>query len=167
MLIFFSFVLFCICSQTYGTERANAFNHKVDKILVLKGKRLMLLYKDGEIVGAYKVALGKRPYGPKRYEGDLRTPEGEYTIAEKKVNSSFHRALKISYPNEKDLIEASKLGRSPGGQIMIHGLSKEMKKMGKRHRQQDWTNGCIAVTNEEIEEIWAMVDVGLPIEIRP
>lgn len=139
----------------------------VDRILILKSKRTMLLLKENEIVRAYRVALGKNPKGHKLMEGDKRTPEGLYYVDAKNPRSNFHLSLKISYPNEKDLEQAMKLGVKPGGMIMIHGVAKGMEKLGLKHRHIDWTDGCIAVTNKEIEEIWNMVEEGTPVEIRP
>jgi murein L,D-transpeptidase YafK len=140
---------------------------EVEKVLILKSKRTMLLIGDGEIVRAYRVALGRNPVGPKRLEGDKRTPEGLYFVEAKNPKSQFHLGLKISYPNERDMEEATKMGVKPGGMIMIHGLAKGMERLGLQHRNTDWTDGCIAVTNKEIEEIWSLVKEGTPVEIRP
>lgn len=139
----------------------------VDKILIIKSKRTMLLLKENEIVRAYRVALGKNPKGHKLMEGDKRTPEGLYFVDAKNQKSNFHLSLKISYPNERDLEQAMRLGVKPGGMIMIHGVAKGMEKLGLKHRQMDWTDGCVAVTNREIEEIWSLVEEGTPVEIQP
>jgi murein L,D-transpeptidase YafK len=123
--------------------------------------------REGEILSAYRVALGKHPDGRKIKAGDKRTPEGNYILDGRNRDSKFHLALHISYPNESDLVNANKLGVTPGGDIMIHGLPDQFRKLGRLHRLSDWTNGCIAVTNHEIEEIWRLVPDGTPIEIKP
>jgi len=140
---------------------------KVDKVLVIKGKRLLMLMKDGEIFKTYKVALGKQPKGRKIMVGDRRTPEGRYVLDSRNPRSRFHLALHISYPNESDVLNAHKLGVSPGGDIMIHGLPLGSGSVGELHSFLDWTDGCIAVTNAEMEEIWQFVPDGTPIEIKP
>ena len=140
---------------------------KADALVVVKSERRLMLMREGEVVRAYRVALGIKPVGHKRQQGDARTPEGEYVIAARKPDSRFHRALHISYPNEQDVEDARSRGVRPGGAIMIHGLPAERAKFGKDHYLWDWTNGCIAVSNEEMDEIWEAVDVGTPITIRP
>ncbi len=156
-------ILALIFISAYGA----AAGERADKVVILKSKRAMLLLKDGEIIRAYRVALGRNPVGHKIMEGDKRTPEGLYIVDGKNPKSNFHLSIKISYPEERDLEMASRLNVKPGGMIMIHGLPKGMERLGKRHRLEDWTDGCIAVTNKEIEEIWAMVEEGTPVEIRP
>jgi murein L,D-transpeptidase YafK len=140
---------------------------KVDRILVVKSTRTMTLFSGDKALKTYQIALGGEPVGAKEKEGDHRTPEGWYTIDSKNSKSQFHLALHVSYPNDTDRARARKLGVHPGGAIMIHGLPKEFAWMGSLHRRTDWTDGCIAVTNLEIEEIWRLVPVGTPIEIRP
>ncbi len=139
----------------------------IDRIVVEKSKRTMTLFSGDKMVKTYLVALGTEPVGAKQVEGDHKTPEGSYTIDSKNARSRFHLALHISYPNEPDRRRARKLGARPGGAIMIHGLPDEFADLGTEHRKTDWTDGCIAVTNEEIEEIWRLVKIGTPIEIRP
>jgi murein L,D-transpeptidase YafK len=111
--------------------------------------------------------LGRNPVGPKLREGDKRTPEGLYAIESHNPRSSFHRALKVSYPSAADRIAAAKRGVAPGGDIMIHGIRNGLGFIGRLQRRLDWTAGCIAVTNPEIEEIYRAVPDGTPIEIRP
>ncbi|GAB6182501.1 L,D-transpeptidase family protein [Thermodesulfovibrio hydrogeniphilus] len=123
--------------------------------------------KEGKILKAYRVALGKNPVGAKYAQGDGKTPEGRYYIVGRNPNSNFYKSLKISYPNERDIEKAIRLGVNPGGGIMIHGLSKNVEYLGKYHILDDWTEGCIAVTNEEMDEIWMLVAEGTPIEILP
>jgi murein L,D-transpeptidase YafK len=140
---------------------------KADRILILKSERKLTLFRDGRPLKSYLVALGGSPVGDKQCQGDQRTPEGTYRIELKNQASRFRRSLRVSYPDATDRAEARKRGCSPGGDIMIHGLGKEFAHLGKLHRATDWTLGCIAVTNAEIEEIWAAVDVGTAVEIRP
>ncbi len=139
----------------------------VDRVVVIKKERLLELYKNGEVVKSYRVALGRQPVGPKVYAGDYRTPEGTYYLNWRNAHSKFHRSLHISYPNAEDRLKAKSLGLSPGSDIMIHGLPAGFDDLGEWHTKVDWTKGCIAVTNSEIDEIWKLVPDGTPIEIRP
>lgn len=140
---------------------------KVDRIVIDKSDRVLTLLHGKQTVKRYPVALGAAPKGPKRFEGDHRTPEGVYRIDYRNASSNFHLALRISYPNEADRVRAMDAGLDPGGEIMIHGLKNGQGWLGERHLGDDWTDGCIAVTNAEIEEIWSLVDLGTPVEIRP
>jgi murein L,D-transpeptidase YafK len=140
---------------------------KVDRILVLKAERTMQLVAGKDIIKTYKIALGTQPVGAKQKQGDRKTPEGNYVINGKNPHSQFHRSLRISYPNAADRERAKKQKIDPGGDIMIHGIGEKFGWLWAMHRQTDWTWGCIAVTNEEIEEIWKLVPIGTPIEIRP
>jgi len=139
----------------------------IDHIIVLKSEHIMRMYSHDKLVTEYHVALGLNPIGPKRRKGDDKTPEGSYTIDLKNPHSQFHLSLGISYPNAQDRERARRQGVNPGGSIMIHGLPREFAYLGAHHRENDWTWGCIAVTNPEIEEIWSLVQVGTKIEIRP
>lgn len=140
---------------------------RADRILIVKSARSLTLLRQGKVLKTYKVALGSDPVGAKTREGDGKTPEGEYKISQKNEHSQFHLSLRISYPNEVDWQRARKLGVNPGGDIYIHGLPPQWAWIGAAHRHKDWTAGCIAVTNAEIEEIWASVPVGTPVEIKP
>lgn len=140
---------------------------KADRIVVAKGERRLYLLRGGEVVRNYRVALGWQPQGTKIYQGDGRTPEGSYRISAFNPRSQFYRSLRVSYPNEHDQAVARVLGQSVGGDIMVHGLAPERRAYGAEHWRFNWTNGCIAVTNEEIDEIWRRVEIGTPIEIRP
>jgi murein L,D-transpeptidase YafK len=140
---------------------------KVDKVLVVKSKRVLILLRDGEILKTYRIALGRQPKGHKTRAGDNKTPEGSYILDARNPNSNYHLSIRISYPNETDLLNAQRLGVAPGGDIMIHGLSNGTRKLDKYHRYLNWTNGCIAVTDREMEEICDLVSDGTPIEIRP
>jgi murein L,D-transpeptidase YafK len=134
---------------------------------VLKAPRRMLLLHGDRVVREYTVALGKHPQEPKRYYRDQRTPEGRYVIDGRNGDSRFHRALHISYPNERDRAFARRAGIDPGEGVMIHGLPNGERWVGDVHRKYDWTDGCIALTDDEMDEIWELVDDGTPIEIRP
>ncbi len=136
---------------------------RADRILIEKGLRRLTLFQGNNALTIYRIALGRQPVGPKREEGDNRTPEGVYLIDRRKPDSDFHRALHISYPNEEDRAQAAARGVSPGGDIMIHGQPNAVGAPQKG----DWTAGCLAVTNDEIEEIWRAVPNGTAVEIRP
>src|SRR6185369_6737591 len=130
-----------------------------DKILIEKKERRLTLISKDKVLKTYKIALGGNPDGPKERQGDNKTPEGTYIIDSRNKDSYFHLSLHISYPNE--------LGVSPGGNIMIHGIKKGFSWVGNSHTEVDWTKGCIAVTDEEIEEIAKVVPNGTVVEIRP
>ena len=138
-----------------------------DRIEVHKAKREMLLLREGRVIGRYRVGIGQSPIGPKQRQGDGKTPEGAYTISGRNPASAYHLALRISYPNAADVERARTAGEDPGGDIMIHGRPNNEPESERRARMGDWTAGCIAVTNEEIEEIWRLVPNGTPIEIQP
>ena len=152
--------LLAVLAQAPAAERPQA-----DRIVIVKSARTMTLFSGGRVLKTYKVALGGVPIGPKRIEGDHKTPEGSYIINSRNPQSQFHLALHISYPSVADRERARKLGARPGGAIMIHGLPNGYD--DARYRQTDWTDGCIAVTNAEIEEIWKLAPVGTRVEIRP
>jgi murein L,D-transpeptidase YafK len=140
---------------------------KADSILILKKDHLMEVMAGGKAIRTYKVALGRGGLAPKEREGDGRTPEGHYIIDARYAESHYHKALHVSYPNAADRKRAAGLGVSPGGAIMIHGLPNGKGWVGAAHRLYDWTLGCIAVTDDEIDEIWSLVPLGTPVEIRP
>jgi murein L,D-transpeptidase YafK len=140
---------------------------KADSVLILKKDHVMELLAAGRVIRTYKVALGQGGLAPKERQGDGRTPEGHYVIDARNAASEYHLSLHVSYPNAEDRNRAAKLGVAPGGDIMIHGLPNGKGWIGGGHRMYDWTLGCVAVTNEEIEEIWKLVPVGTPVEIRP
>ena len=139
----------------------------VDRVVVYKHERRLVLLSQGKELRSYRVALGGEPSGPKMRQGDHRTPEGSYVLDSRNANSHFYKAFHISYPNSRDIAAAKKLGVSPGGDIMLHGLPKNYAFVGKAHTLHDWTDGCIAVSNEEMDEIWKLVRPGTPIEIKP
>jgi murein L,D-transpeptidase YafK len=127
----------------------------------------MLLISGGTVLRSYRVALGSAPEGHKQQEGDGRTPEGRYTIERRNPRSAYHLSLRISYPSSADRMRAEEMGVDPGGDIMIHGLPNGVAAEDHGHPGRDWTRGCIAVTNAEMEEIWGLVDDGTVIEIHP
>jgi tetratricopeptide (TPR) repeat protein len=139
----------------------------VNKVLIEKGERRLALISGSRVLKTYKIALGGNPNGPKERQGDNKTPEGTYVIDGRNRDSAYHLSLHISYPNEKDMKRARELGVSPGGDIMIHGLKNGFSWIGDAHTSLDWTKGCVAVTDEEIEEIAGMVPDGTVVEIRP
>ncbi len=140
---------------------------KIDLILVEKARRVMSVYQQGKLLKSYKIALGFAPVGHKEQEGDGKTPEGIYCVSAKYPQSQFYLALQVSYPDKNDQKNAREKGVSAGGQIMIHGLGKDFSWLGKLHANRDWTLGCVAVTNEEIKEIYDASTTATKIEIRP
>jgi len=146
----------------YATRKGS-----VDRILIEKSARRLMLISQGEVLKTYKIALGGNPIGAKERQGDNKTPEGTYVIDARNWDSRFHLSLHISYPNEEDRNRAKELGVSPGGDIMIHGIKNGSSWVGNAHTEVDWTKGCIAVTNEEIEEIAKFAPNGTIVEIRP
>ena len=153
--------------KSYNSEMIIPDSVKVDSAAVFKSERKLALYSDGKEIKTYMVSLGKNPVGPKEKKGDKKTPEGSYILDSRIKNSKFHLAIHISYPNEQDKLNAKKLGVSPGGDIMLHGLPNKLEFLENYYANTDWTDGCIAVSNEEIEEIWELVEDGTPITIYP
>lgn len=144
---------------------ANTAHFNVDLVKVDKSSRTMWLYSGDTVVKKYHIALGDNPKGHKQQEGDNRTPEGEYVLDYKKYDSSFYRAMHISYPNERDIKSAQQKGVSPGGFIMIHGQKNGDTKNPKKLQRFNWTNGCIALTNPEMDEFLQLVNSGTKIDI--
>lgn len=142
-------------------------NLTVDRVVVNKSMREMWLLRDGKAIRRYAIGLGQSPVGPKEREGDGKTPEGLYTISGRNPASKYHLSLRISYPNAGDIERAREAGVDPGGDIMIHGLPNGEAKSMEHPRAADWTAGCIAVTDEEIAEIWRLVPDGTAIQINP
>jgi murein L,D-transpeptidase YafK len=140
---------------------------RADRLEVFKGKRTLELWNGSHLLKRYTISLGHNPLGPKTHEGDSRTPEGPYRIDYRNPDSRFHLALHISYPDSLAIRRAKTLNVSPGGMIMVHGLRNGLRWIGKLHRLIDWTDGCIAVTDPEIEEIARAIPDGAPINIHP
>ena len=140
---------------------------KADMVLVKKSEAKIYLMRKGQIIKEYHAAFGANPKGHKQQKGDERTPEGKYILDYKKSDSSFYKSIHISYPNEQDMIKAKEAGVDPGGFIMIHGQKNGLGFFALLTQRFNWTDGCIAVKNNEMDEIWQAVDVGTPIEIKP
>ena len=157
-------ILLLLLRSVAVTQQQNA---SIDKVLLIKHERTLQLLRRGAVIKSYKVALGTEPVGPKERQGDHRTPEGVYVLDSRNEHSQFYKSLHISYPNHQDRRRAAAFHVAPGGDIYIHGLPNGYGAVGPAHRLRDWTDGCIAVTNNEIDEIWVLVRNGTPIEIRP
>jgi murein L,D-transpeptidase YafK len=153
--------------ETAPTPAPPAIKGKADLVRLDKSARLLLLLRRGTVIASYPVALGDAPEGHKMQEGDERTPEGRYVIDWRNPDSSYFLSLHISYPNEQDRARARAVGVSPGGDIMIHGQPNGFDASGAGLQKFDWTNGCIAVTNAHMQQIWDAVPDGTPIEITP
>ena len=149
-----------------GSLQAGGFP-VADLVVVEKAQRKLHLVRDGEAFRTFDIALGIRPVGDKEYEGDFRTPEGRYVLDTRNSNSEFFLSIHVSYPNREDVREARAKGLDPGGAIMIHGLPNVPTRSEAYYRTQDWTNGCIAVSNSDMIDIWLMTADNTPIEIRP
>jgi murein L,D-transpeptidase YafK len=168
------FFLLVLCLVALGFVAAAYLNFDplphdavADRVLVEKSARRLTLLRSGVPLKTYRVALGRAPTGAKEYEGDHRTPEGIYTIDFHKPDSDYHLALHVSYPERRDVDRAGAQGLSAGSDIMIHGLPNGRGWIGRFHRRNDWTAGCIAVADFEIEEIYRAVPDGTLIELRP
>jgi murein L,D-transpeptidase YafK len=157
----------CLCASGCDGNKGPSPTTLADGIVIVKSQRTMTLMGQGQVLRSYTVALGREPLGPKERAGDHKTPEGQYVVDAKNAKSRFHLALHISYPNATDRERARKLGVDPGGDVEIHGVGRAFFWVGSLHRWIDWTDGCVAVTNSEIEEIWPLVPVGTRVEIRP
>lgn len=142
-------------------------NVKIDHLIVFKSKRQLLAYADGKLLKTYKISIGLQPNGDKEFQGDNRTPEGTYLINDKNPNSICHKNLGISYPNNDDIKHAKRLGKPAGGDIKIHGLPNGLGFISKFHRWFGFTNGCLMVTNKEVDELYNAVKIGSQIEIKP
>ena len=142
---------------------------KADKVVVKKSERKLQLIQNGEVLREYRIALGDRPRGHKMRQGDERTPEGDYILDWRNPNSRFHKSIHVSYPNSRDLRFARFMGADAGGMIMIHGQPNHIRsaKIKAEYKTRDWTDGCIAVQNHEMDEIWRTVRNGTPIKIMP
>jgi murein L,D-transpeptidase YafK len=139
----------------------------VDRVVVHKSGRKMELFREGELVASYRISLGLVPAGHKQREGDFRTPEGRYRLTRRNAQSEFFLAVQVSYPEAVDVALARKNGWEPGGSIMVHGLPNHLKYSRERYLSTDWTDGCIALSNEDMLDFWLLTGQGTPIEIRP
>jgi murein L,D-transpeptidase YafK len=155
-----------VCVAGIAAPAAGPALH-ADRVLVLKKERTLQLLSRGKVVKTYRIALGGDPIGPKSRQGDHKTPEGFYVLDFRNAHSKFYKAIHISYPSARDRAAAREQGVPPGGDVFVHGLPNGFGYVGAAHRLKDWTDGCIAVTDAEIDEIWGAVADGTPIEIRP
>lgn len=162
---FFTFSFGCLVFFNSGMT-TNTEIEKASRVLILKSERKLILYKENKEIFRCSISLGKNPIGQKNEEGDGRTPEGKYILDWRNPNSKFYKSIHISYPNEADKKRAKAKGVSPGGQIMIHGIKNGRAWIGKLHLLKDWTQGCIAVTNKEMDILWNSINDGTPVEIR-
>lgn len=166
-IIISALAMICNCqSSAVSGQKLRIDFAKADRVVVLKSDRRMILMNGDSVLKIYQVALGRYPKGHKQFRGDARTPEGQYILDLKIRNSHFYRAIRINYPNTRDIERAKLKGKDPGGRIMIHGLPNTMSADRVGHPTLDWTQGCIAVTNRQMDEIWRLVDIGTPIEIH-
>ena len=153
-------------SWNYRTIRCElAASGPVNLVVVDKSRHWMSVYRDGRLIREFRVALGRGGQGPKQRQGDGKVPEGMYRITSHNPNSAYHLSLRIGYPSAQQVAAARKMGINPGGDIMIHGLPNDVHGIGSRHTALDWTDGCIAVTNREIEWLYRAVPNGTPIRI--
>jgi murein L,D-transpeptidase YafK len=160
--------LSCLHAETARADFPFPLGHEIaDAVLVVKSERKLYLLKAGRILKAFTVSLGLVPNGPKQREGDFRTPEGHYMLDGRKADSDYFLAIHISYPDASDSARARAQGVDPGGSIMIHGLPNAPRYEPAHYRGTDWTDGCIAVSNSDMIDIWLMTRESTPIEIRP
>ena len=152
-------------NANYGAGSASSFE-MADKVVVVKHERVLRLLRRGRVVAEYPIKLGLNPYGHKQREGDFRTPEGKYELVARNPQSEFYLSIKISYPNREDAAVANENGNSPGGLIMIHGQPNVPKRPAEHYATRDWTDGCIALSNADMVDVWMRTTVGIPIEIR-
>jgi murein L,D-transpeptidase YafK len=168
--VFMALLVGLFCGLFCASARAQAVVPTVlraDHVVVVKKERTLELLGQGKVIKSYKVTLGGDPVGPKTKQGDHKTPEGMYVLDFRNAHSQFYKSIHIWYPNEHDRAFAQQKGVSPGGDVFLHGLPNGYGAIGAAHRLKDWTDGCIAVTDEEMDEIWKAVPDGTPIEIKP
>lgn len=163
------FTLLCLALAlpAHATTTDTLDGRSVDKVLVVKSERKLQLISRGQALKTYRISLGKQPEGAKQHEGDLRTPEGFYWIDWRKTSDKFNLSMHISYPNARDVAKAREKGVSAGSMIMIHGTPQDEEYPEWFFHTLDWTEGCIAMKNSDMQEIWALVKDGTLIEIRP
>ena len=157
----------CVFVFPFSLVAKKSENPRADRIVIEKEARRMTLYHGKDTLKVYSVSLGKDPIGAKQKQGDHKTPEGHYVIDWRNPNSAYHRSLHISYPSSSDSENAKARGVTPGGYIMIHGLPNGMPDLGPLQSFADWTDGCVAVSNSEMDEIWDLVADGTPVDILP
>jgi murein L,D-transpeptidase YafK len=158
----FLVLLLCLLQAPYGAPA-----QKADKVLVIKSEKRLYLMKEGKQIASYRATFGGNPVGHKERQGDQRTPEGHYVLDYKNRNSKFYKSIHISYPNAQDRREARRRGVDPGGDIMIHGQANGWGWAGPVMQFFSWTDGCVALSDRDMDEVWEAVNAGTPIEIRP
>lgn len=156
-----------LSSSAIASSSVEAGLPLADSVVVRKAQRTLELLRNGEVLRSYKIALGLRPEGHKQFEGDFRTPEGKYVLNRRNPNSEYFLSIQVSYPNDQDVARARRQGQRPGGAIMIHGQPNTPRKPRDYYANVDWTEGCIAVSNSDMVEIWLMTPPDTPIEIQP
>ena len=166
-IVVFGLALIALAIWSSSPPKSLPATAKVDLVVLHKKARRLELYESGSLIATYRVSLGRHPVGPKQRQGDGRTPEGQYRLDYRNINSAFYRALHISYPNSADMAAARARGVDPGGSVMIHGMRNGLGWIGRLHLAVDWTDGCVAVTNREMDEIWRAVPDGTKIVIKP
>lgn len=160
-------LLSCIGTEAWSNARTGLINGRADRLVVLKREHTLTLYRDGKPLRTYKVALGRGGLKPKQNAGDNRVPEGVYKIVSHNPRSAFYRALRVGYPTAMQVQASTAAGVDPGGDIMVHGIRNGLGWVGPLQRHIDWTKGCIALTDREMDAVWDAVPDGTPIEIRP
>jgi len=165
---FFLATFLTLCYWPFFTASANAINNDtlIDLVKVDKSERKMYLLYQDKVIKEYSIALGDKPEGHKQQEGDEKTPEGSYTLDYIKEDSAYYRSMHISYPSQLDRDKADKLGIDPGGYIMVHGQKNMSGELSAFKKKYDWTDGCIAISNDEMDEFIALVSTGTPIHIQ-
>lgn len=161
VIITFALLIFC------GISNAEKSQEKADLVVVEKSKHLLSIYKANKLLASYHVAFGGSPTGNKQKEGDKKTPEGRYILDYRIENNAYHKAFHVSYPNAKDTENARKLGVSPGSAIMVHGQKNGFDWASSIVQRFNWTKGCVALANQDLDQMWSIVNVGTPIEIKP
>lgn len=160
-------ILYITAAITFAATTSSPPTNQVDLVQVIKSKHQLLLLSKGKILRQYKIALGSNPLGHKQEQGDGKTPEGRYTLDYKNKNSAFYKSIHVSYPNAQDVLSARQRQIDPGGQIMIHGQKNGFGWLSWITQNFDWTQGCIALSNQNMDEVWGLVDAHTPIEILP
>ena len=161
LYVFILFIILLLCSAEAQS------NKKADLVVVVKSEYRLYLIRDGKLFESFPVVFGSNPKGHKQQQGDGRTPEGDYVLDYKNANSAYYKSIHVSYPNEQDREDARKRGVSPGGDIMIHGQPNRWGKFSPVTQLFNWTDGCIALNNSDMDAVWNAVDPGTPIQIRP
>jgi murein L,D-transpeptidase YafK len=154
--------------EAASAAQATHAGGQADRVVIEKGDRLLLLYRHRQLIGSYRIALGGHPFGPKQTVGDERTPEGTYLLDQKDPTSAFYKSIRVSFPNAYDMAAARLAHRAaPSGVVLIHGQKPVFDSLAPISRSLDWTDGSIALSNSDMDRVWAAVAAGTPVEIRP